>query len=57
MPQDDLTPELGLFTVSRDQLLYDAMNMVVDKMLRKWGAKREAQELAEWVRLRIQPFR
>jgi len=33
------------------------MNMVVDKMLRKWGAKREAQELAEWVRLRIQPFR
>jgi len=32
LPQDDLTAELYLFTVLRDYLLYDVMNMFVDEM-------------------------
>lgn len=57
LPQDDLTPELYLFTVLQDYLLYDDMKTVADEMLRKQPANREAQQLAEWVRLRIQPSR
>lgn len=57
LPRDDITPELYLFTVLQDYLLYDDMKTVVDEMLRKQPGNREAQELAEWVRVRIQPSR
>jgi hypothetical protein len=33
------------------------MKTVVDEMLRKQPGNREAQELAEWVSVRIQPSR
>jgi hypothetical protein len=57
LSQDDITPELYLFTVLQDYLLYDDMKTVVDEMLRKQPGNREAQELAEWVSVRIQPSR
>lgn len=57
LPQDDITPELYLFTVLQDYLLYGDMKTVVDEMLRKQPGNVEAQELAEWVRVRIQPSR
>jgi hypothetical protein len=57
LPQDDITPELYLFTVLQDYLLYEDMRTVVDEMLRKQPGNREAQQLAEWVRVRIEPSR
>jgi hypothetical protein len=57
LPQDDITPELYLFTVLQDYLLYDDMKVVVDEMLRRQPASAEAQQLAEWVRGRIGPGR
>ncbi len=57
VPQDDITPELYLFTVLQDYLLYDDMKTVADEMLRKQPANQEAQQLAEWARVRIQSSR
>jgi hypothetical protein len=57
LPQEDITPELYLFTVLQDYLLYDDMKVVVDEMLRKQPGSREAQQLAEWVSTRVQPAR
>lgn len=53
LPREDITPELYLFTVLQDQLLYDEMQAVVDEMLRKQPASTEAQQLAEWVSARV----
>ncbi len=55
--QDDITPELYLFTVLQDYLLYDDMKAVADEMLRKQPANPEAQQLSEWARVRIQSSR
>jgi len=57
LAQDDITPELYLFTVLQDYLLYDDMKTVADEMLRKQPANQEAQQLAEWARLRVQSSR
>ena len=54
LAQDDITPELYLFTALQDQLLYDEMRTVVDEMLRRQPGNPEAQQLAEWVRARSQ---
>jgi hypothetical protein len=56
-PQDDITPELYLFTVLQDYLLYEDMKTVADEMLRKQPGNQEAQQLAEWARSRAQPSR
>ena len=53
LPQEDITPELYLFTVLQDYLLYDDMQTVVDEMLRRQPADAEAQQLAEWVKTSI----
>jgi DNA-binding protein H-NS len=57
LPQEDITPELYLFTVLQDYLLYDDMKTVVDEMLRRQPGNREAEQLADWVRVRIQVSR
>ena len=54
---DDITPELYLFTVLQDNLLYDDMKTIADEMLRKQPGNQEAQQLAEWARLRVQSSR
>ena len=56
-PQDDITPEMYLFTVLQDYLLYDDMKSVADEMLRRQPGNQEAQQLAEWARARIQASR
>jgi len=53
-PQDDITPELYLFTALQEYLLYDDMKSVADEMLRRQPGNTEAQQLAEWARARIQ---
>lgn len=40
----------------QENRLYDDVKMVVDAMLRKQPANREARRLAEWVRVRIHPW-
>ena len=54
---DDITPELYLFTVLQEYLLYAEMKVVADEMLRKQPANQEAQQLAEWARVRAQASR
>ena len=53
LPQEDITPELYLFTVLQDYLLYDEMQALVDEMLQLQPADPEAQQLAEWVKTSI----
>lgn len=57
LPPDDITPELYLFAVLQDSLLYDEMKTVVDEMMRKQPASGEARQLAEWLRVRLQPVK
>jgi hypothetical protein len=57
LPQDDITPELYLFTVLQENLLYDDMKTVADEMLRRQPGNQEAQQLAEWARARVQSSR
>jgi len=57
VPPDDITPELYLFSVLQDYLLYDDMKTVADEMLRKQPGNQEAQQLAEWARVRVQSSR
>jgi hypothetical protein len=57
LSQDDITPELYLFAVLQENLLYDEMKTVADEMLRKQPANQEAQRLAEWAKVRTQPSR
>ena len=51
---DDITPELYLYSVLQDFLLYDDMKPVVDEMSKRQPANAEVQELAAWVRSRTQ---
>ncbi len=53
-PADDITPELYLYSVLQDFLLYDDMKPVVDEMAKRQPANAEVQELAAWVRSRTQ---
>ena len=53
-PADDITPELYLYSVLQDFLLYDDMKPVVDEMAKRQPANADVQELAAWVRSRTQ---
>lgn len=55
LPADDITPELYLFTVLQEYLLYDEMKVVSDEMVRKQPNNLDVQELAAWVKSRNQP--
>lgn len=51
---DDITPELYLYSVLQDYLLYDDMRPVVDEMSKRQPTSTEVQELASWVKSRTQ---
>ncbi len=51
---DDITPELYLYSVLQDYLLYDDMRPVVDEMNKRQPNSTEVQELAAWVKSRTQ---
>jgi len=53
-PADDITPELYLYSVLQDYLLYDDMKPVVDEMVKRQPQSSEVQELAAWVKDRTQ---
>jgi hypothetical protein len=52
---DDITPELYLYSVYQDYLLYDDMKPVVDEMSKRQPNNAEVRELAAWVKTRTQP--
>lgn len=47
---DDITPELYLFAVLQDYLLYDEMKTVADEMLKKQPNSPEVHDLAAWAK-------
>lgn len=51
---DDITPELYLYSVLQDYLLYDEMKPVVTEMVKRQPQSAEVQELAAWVKSRTQ---
>ncbi|MEI6303635.1 MAG: hypothetical protein WCR74_19500 [Betaproteobacteria bacterium] len=51
---DDITPELYLYSVLQDYLLYQDMKPVVDEMAKRQPNSVEVQELAAWVKSRTQ---
>lgn len=54
-PADDITPELYLYSVLQDYLLYDDMKPVVGEMVKRQPQSAEVRELAAWVKTRTQP--
>lgn len=54
-PPDDITPELYLYTVLQDQLLYNEMRGVVAEMARRQPFNHDVAVLAEYVRLKTEP--
>ncbi len=53
-PADDITPELYLYSVLQDYLLYDEMKPVVDEMAKRQPASTDVQELVAWVKSKAQ---
>ena len=53
-PADDITPELYLYSVLQDFLLYDDMKPVVDEMAKRQPSNAEVQALVTWVHSRTQ---
>ena len=51
---DDITPELYLYSVLQDYLLYDDMKPVVDEMAKGQPASTDVQELVAWVKSKTQ---
>ncbi|HXC41589.1 MAG TPA: hypothetical protein VN667_21860 [Burkholderiales bacterium] len=51
---DDINPELYLYSVLQDYLLYDDMKPVVDEMAKRQPASEDVQALASWVKSRTQ---
>lgn len=49
-PAEDITPELYLYSVLQDYLLYDDMKPVVEEMAKRQPNSAEVQELASWVK-------
>ena len=47
---DDITPELYLYSVLQDYLLYDDMKPVVDEMAKRQPGNTEVNELVSWVK-------
>lgn len=52
-PAEDITPELYVYSVLQDHLLYDEMKTVTDEMLKRQPGNPEAQDLAAYVKSRI----
>lgn len=51
---DDITPELYLYTVLQDYLLYDDMKPVVNEMAKRQPNNADIQELVAWVKSKTQ---
>lgn len=51
---DDITPELYLYSVLQDYLLYDDMKPIVEEMAKRQPSNAEVQELVAWVKSRTQ---
>jgi hypothetical protein len=51
---EDITPELYLYSVLQDHLLYDDMKTVTDEMIKRQPGNPEVQELAAYVKSRSQ---
>jgi len=51
---DDITPELYLYSVLQDYLMYEEMKPIVDEMLRRQPGNQDVQALAEYARTRAQ---
>ena len=47
---DDITPELYLYSVLQDFLLYDEMKPVVEEMAKRQPASADVQDLVAWVK-------
>jgi hypothetical protein len=47
---EDITPELYLYSVLQDYLLYDDMKPIVEEMAKRQPASPEVQELVSWVK-------
>ncbi len=56
-PADDITPELYLYSVLQDHLLYNEMRGVVAEMGKRQPGNRDVAVLAEYVRLKTEPTR
>jgi hypothetical protein len=54
-PPDDITPELYLYSVLQDQLLYGEMKVVVAEMAKRQPGNRDVGALADYVRLKTEP--
>ncbi len=54
-PGDDITPELYLYSVLQDHLLYGEMKSLVSEMGRRQPGNRDVAVLAEYVRLKTEP--
>jgi hypothetical protein len=53
-PADDITPELYLYSVLQDHLLYQDMRPVVDEMAKRQPQSTDVQELVAWVKSKTQ---
>jgi hypothetical protein len=51
---DDINPELYLYSVLQDYLLYDDMKPVVDEMAKRQPHSEDVQALASWVKSRTE---
>ncbi len=54
-PADDITPELYLYSVLQDHLLYTEMRTIVAEMGKRQPANRDVMVLTEYVRLKTEP--
>jgi hypothetical protein len=54
-PPDDITPELYLYSVLQDNLLYSEMKVLVSDMARRQPGNRDIAVLAEYIRLKTEP--
>ncbi len=54
-PADDITPELYLYSVLQDHLLYNEMRAIVAAMAKRQPANGDVAVLAEYVRLKTEP--
>ena len=54
-PEDDITPELYLYSVLQDNLLYGDMQPVVAEMARRQPSNRDVATLADYVKLKNEP--
>jgi len=52
--EDDITPELYLYSVLQDYLMYEDMKPIVDEMLRRQPGNQDVQALADYARTRAQ---